>query len=55
MSSISICFMFWSVNHTLIDKNSVFVVIDVNERGAISINWPNCLFDTKVNKTLDDY
>ena len=35
------------------DGNSVFVVfIIVNEWGSIGINWPNCLFDTKLNNTL---
>ena len=36
------------------DKISVFVVFNiVNECGDILINWPNCLFGTKVNNTLN--
>ena len=54
LSSISSCLQFWSVNHSSIDENSVFVVFSiVNEWGAIVIDWPNWLFDTKVNNILD--
>ena len=36
------------------DENSVFVVFSIaNEWGAKVINWPNCLFGTKVNNTLE--
>ena len=36
------------------DENCVFFVFSiVNEWGATLINWPNCLFGTKVNDTLD--
>ena len=36
------------------DENSVFVVFNiVNEWGDILINYPNCLFGTKINNTLD--
>ena len=35
------------------DEKSVFVVFNnVNEWGAIVINWPNFLFGKKVNSTL---
>ena len=54
LSSISRGLLFWSVNHTSIDKNFVLVVLSiVNECDAIFISCPNCLFGKKVNNTLD--
>ena len=38
------------------DENSVFAVFSiVNEWGDILIYYPNCLFGTEVNNTLDVY
>ena len=54
LSSISRGSLFWSVKHTSVNENSVFVVPSiVNECDEIFINCPNCLFGTKVNNTLD--
>ena len=48
LSSISSCLLIWSVNHTSVYKNSVFVVFSiVREWDDILINWPNSLFGTK--------
>ena len=56
LSSISKGTIFWSVNQTSVDENSVFVVFSIiNECGAILSNCPNCLFGKKVNNTFDDY
>ena len=42
------------VNQTSTEKNSVLTVfITVKECIEIFINYPNCLFETKVNKTFD--
>ena len=36
------------------DEDTVFAMSSiVNEWGAIVINFPNCLFDAKVNNTLN--
>ena len=38
------------------DENSVFFVFSIaNQYGDILINWPNCLFVTKVNDTFGAY
>ena len=55
LSSISKDSLFWSVDRTSMDENSVFVVLrTVNECGDILTNCPNCLFGTNVNNTFDD-
>ena len=53
LSSIESCFLFWSVNHISRNENYVSVVFNIVKVVHISINWPNCLFGTKVNNTLD--
>ena len=54
LSSISSALTTWAVNQTLTKENSVLIVfIIVEECGDILINCPNCLFGTKVNKTLE--
>ena len=36
------------------EDSSVFVGFSIaNEWGPTLINWPNCLYGTKVNNTLD--
>ena len=54
LSSISSALLFWSVKFFSINENSALVVFNiVGEWGVIVINWPNYLFGTKVNRTLD--
>ena len=55
LSSISSGSIFWSVNQTSVDENSVFVVFSIiNECGGILINCPNCLFGKDVNNAFED-
>ena len=54
LSSISSGLQTWSVNQTSTKENSVLIVfIIVKECGNILINFPNCLLETKVNKTFE--
>ena len=54
LSSISSALLIWTVNQTLAREISVLIVfIIVKECGEIFINYPNCLFGKKVNKTFD--
>ena len=54
LSSISRGSLFWSVNHTSIDENSVFIVLSIiNECDNILFNCPNSLFGSKVDNTFD--
>ena len=54
LSSVSRGLLFWLLNHTSMDENSVFDVFSiVNEWGDILISCPNYLFDTKLNNTID--
>ena len=53
LSSISRDLQFWSVNHTLLYKNSGSEVFgNTTFFCEISINWPNYLLGTHVSKTL---
>ena len=54
LSSIFNGLLFWSVNHISMNENSTLAVFNIaGELGVIVINWPNSLFGTKVNNTLD--
>ena len=53
LSPISSALLTWSINQTSTERNSVLTVfIIVKECVEIFINSPNCLFWTKINKTL---
>ena len=53
LSSISGALLTLPVKQTSTEENSILTVfIIVKECGEIFINSPNCLFGTKVNKTL---
>ena len=54
LSLTSSALLTWSVNQTSTEENSALIVfIIVKECGEIFINYPNCLFGTKVNKTFE--
>ena len=54
LSSISSALLAWSVNQTSAKENSVLIVfIIIEEYAEICIDYPICLFGTKLNKTLD--
>ena len=54
LSSISSALLTWFVNQTSTEENSVLTVfIIVKECGETFINYPNCLFERKVNNTFD--
>ena len=54
LSSISSSLEFWSVNHTLLYKNSEPKDFkNIKLLGEISSNWPNDVLGTNVYKTLE--
>ena len=54
LSSISSSLEFWSVNHTLLYKNSESKDFkNIKLLGEISSNWPNDVLGTNVYKTLE--
>ena len=54
LSSISSSLEFWSVNHTLLYKNSKSKDFkNIKLLGEISSNWPNDVLGTNVYKTLE--
>ena len=53
LSSISSALLTWSVNQASTEENPVLTVfVIVRGCGEIFINYPNCIFGTKVNKTF---
>ena len=54
LSSISSSLEFWSVNHTLLYKNSESKDFkNIKLLGEISNNWPNDVLGTNVYKALE--
>ena len=52
--SISSTLLIWSVNQNSTKENSVLILFIIfKENSEILINYPNCLFGAKANKTFE--